>query len=73
MNSCPNNPTNLLLLLSLLLLLLLLLLLSLLLLWDQTQIFFSGNITIPNVTTQSVIFGFTDTKHFLLINYLLLI
>ena len=41
--------------------------------WDQTQIFFSGNITLPNVTTQSVIFGFTDTKHFLLTNYLLLI
>ena len=43
--------------------------------WNQAQIFFSGYITIPDVTPQSAIFGFTDTsiEHFLLINYLLLI
>ena len=35
--------------------------------WNQTQIFFSGYITIPDVTPQSVILGFTDnsTEHFL--------
>ena len=43
--------------------------------WNQAQIFFSGYITIPDVTPQSAIFGFTDTsiEHFLLINHLLLI
>ena len=36
---------------------------------------FSGYITIPDVTPQSAILGFTDTstKHFLLMNHLLLI
>ena len=42
--------------------------------WNQTQIFFSGYVTIPDVTLQSVILSFTDTstEHFLLINHLLL-
>ena len=42
--------------------------------WDQTQIFFLGYINIPDVTLQRAILGFTDTstKHFLLINQLLL-
>ena len=37
--------------------------------------FFSGYITIPDLTTQSTIFGFThtSTEHFLLINHLSLI
>ena len=41
--------------------------------WNQTQIFFSGYITIPDVTPQSVILGFTDnsTEHFLPIDNLL--
>ena len=41
--------------------------------WNQTQIFFSGYISIPDDTPQSAIFGFTDTstEHFLLINHLL--
>ena len=43
--------------------------------WNQTQIFFSGYITIPDVTQQDAILGFTDTsiEQFLLINHLLLI
>ena len=43
--------------------------------WNQTQIFFSDYITIPVVTLQSAILGFTDTHidHFLLINHLLMI
>ena len=43
--------------------------------WHQIQIFLSGYITIPDVTPQSAILGFTDTstEHFLLINHLLLI
>ena len=42
--------------------------------WNQTQIFFSGYVTIPDVTLQSVILSFTgtSTEHFLLINHLLL-
>ena len=43
--------------------------------WNQTQIFFARYITIPDVTPQSAILGFTDTstEHLLLINHLLLI
>ena len=43
--------------------------------WNQTQIFFAGYITIPDVTPQSAILGFADTsiEHFLLINHMLLI
>ena len=43
--------------------------------WNQTQIFFSGYITIPNVTLHSTILGFTETSagHFLLISHSLLI
>ena len=43
--------------------------------WNQTQIFFSGYITIRYDTPQSAILGFTDTsiEQFLLINHLLLI
>ena len=41
--------------------------------WNQTQIFFSGYITIPDVTPQSAILGFTDnsTEHFLPTDHLL--
>ena len=40
--------------------------------WNQTQIFISGCITIRDVTPQSVILGITDTstEHFLLISKL---
>ena len=43
--------------------------------WNQTLIFFLGYTTIPTVTLQSAILGFTNTsiEHFLLINHLLLI
>ena len=43
--------------------------------WSQTQIFFSGYITISDVTPQSTILCFTNTsiEHFLLLNHLLLI
>ena len=41
--------------------------------WSQTQIFFSGYITISDVTPQSTILCFTNTsiEHFLLLNHLL--
>ena len=43
--------------------------------WNQTLIYFSGYITIPDVTPQNAILGFTDTsvEYVLLINYLSLI
>ena len=43
--------------------------------WNQSQVFFSGYVTIPDVTLQSAILGFTNTstEHLLLITHFLLI
>ena len=43
--------------------------------WNHTQIFFSGYITVPDITAQNAILGCigNSIEHFLLINHLLLI